>query len=80
MTNNQTDLDIQEATIKSLHKWRYSDESVTPLHTTLQVVMDQQIDIGWQPFPEGWTTVEWRFVQQEYYVFTASQRTGCSTY
>jgi hypothetical protein len=76
VTNNQTDPDIQEVIMTWLHKWRYSDESGITIHHTLKVAMEQQNNIGWQSFLEGWTAMEWEFVQQDHYDFLGSRRTG----
>lgn len=76
MIVNQTDPDIQEAILKSLHKWRTDDVDSLPIHESIRVAMDQQNDIGWQALLEGWAAMEWEFVQQDYYSLIASRRTG----
>ncbi len=60
----------------SLYKWRYSDESDTTINHNLKVAMEQQNNIGWQPFLEGWTAVKWEFIQRDYYDFLGSRQTG----
>ena len=76
MLESQTDPDIQEAVIHSLNQWRYPSRSASPIPSSLKVSMDQQNDIGWQSFLEGWIAMDWECVQQEYYDFLKSRKTG----
>lgn len=60
MTSVQTDPDYQEAIISQLSKWRSGSVDVGMVPPPqLQPAMDQQNDIGWNNFIEGWVSFEW---------------------
>ncbi len=66
MTSVQTDPDIQQALLTSLNNWRFSEDTEFYIPFSLKMVIEQQHDIGWSLFLEGWTSFEWEHVQQAY--------------
>jgi hypothetical protein len=74
MDSVQTDPDI--IIITELNNWQQGITSTTIVPFTLQSVLNQQNDIKWQPFLEGWTTFEWKMIQQAYYHFLQMKSTG----
>ncbi len=76
MTSVQTDPDIQEAIISHLSKWRLGSDENGMAPFQLHPAIEQQNDIGWNNFLEGWVTFEWELVQQAYYELIQSRRSG----
>ncbi len=76
MVSVQTDPDVQEAIIAQLNNWRLGIDNTYTVPFQLQPAVDQQTDIGWNNFLEGWVSFEWELVQQAYYDLIQSRRTG----
>ncbi len=76
MESVQTDTDIQEAIINKLECWRSGTEVTYTCPFQLQPALQQQDDIGWGNFLEGWASFEWALIQQDYYDLLQSRRSG----
>jgi len=71
----RTDPDLVETILLNLCLWREGHSSCPPSNNTL-LAFNQQSDIGWQLFLEGCLSFEWAALQEEYYKFISSRRTG----
>jgi Reverse transcriptase (RNA-dependent DNA polymerase) len=76
MESVQTDPDVQEAILSKLSKWRTGSDDDGMVPFQLQPAIEQQNDIGWSNFIEGWVSFEWELVQQSYYDLIQSRRSG----
>ena len=63
MVSVQTDPDVQEVIIAQLNNWRLGIDNTYTVPFQLQPAVDQQTDIGWNNFLEGWVSFEWELVQ-----------------
>jgi hypothetical protein len=66
MQEHKTNLDVHDTVLQYLNSRRYGT-SCTNVPYGLQEVINQQQQIGWQPFLEGWLALEWQATQQAYY-------------
>ncbi len=76
MESVQTDPEVQEVIIAKLISWWSGSENNYTVPFQLQPAVQQQNDIGWNNFLEGWVSFEWELVQQAYYDLIQSRRSG----
>ena len=72
----QTDPDITSALCNGLKTWRLGQAFLVPPNHHLYCATLQQGDIGWGNLLEGWIAIEWETMQQEFYTYNHSRRTG----
>jgi hypothetical protein len=72
----QTDPDITSALCNGLQTWRLGQAFQVPPNHHLYCATLQQGDIGWGNLLEGWIAIEWETMQQEFYTYNHSRRTG----
>ena len=70
-----TDPNIQHSILEHLRGWR-NGTSINIPTVTLEEILDNQSQIGWRRFFEGWLIRGWRITQQAYYRSIKSLRTG----
>jgi hypothetical protein len=76
MDSVDTDPDISDAILHYLNSWRLDLDSSYVPPFFLREAIDQQKSMGWNLMLEGWMAAEWELVQQAYYTFLKSRRTG----
>ncbi len=70
---------ICDAICAHLSAWRVGAQSPSSHHSQflgLPAAIDAQSEIGWQALLEGCLAIEWAAVQQSYYIWISSRRTG----
>jgi hypothetical protein len=78
MDTAQTDPGIKTAISSRLHDW-LSLQPITPiphLQPTILEALHLQDDIGWENFFEGCVAMEWEAIQDEYYSWCKSTKSG----
>ncbi len=76
MTSVGTDLDILNAIVMHLTRWKTQQEVNTRSSWDLSDLVEQQEVIGWRNFFEGWMSSAWEEAQHQHYVFIKSRHTG----
>jgi hypothetical protein len=76
MVSVQTDPGISKAIITGLNNWRFGSTLAFPSGHYLHCAVYQQSDIGWGNLLEGWISIEWAGVQQQFYTSIHSRRSG----
>jgi hypothetical protein len=76
MVSVQTDPGISKAIITGLNNWRCGSTLAFPSGHYLHCAVYQQSDIGWGNLLEGWISIEWVGVQQQFYTSIHSRRSG----
>ena len=77
-TEQQTNPQIAEAILTGLHAWHQNVPVQFPTFTfpELNKTLQQQNEIGWQSFLEGWVSTGWQLIQQRHYQWLESKRSG----
>ena len=71
-----TDPDIQHLILQHLRSWRNGTDLNLFTKANLRDILEQQSQIGWRRFFEGWLSRDWITEQQRYYNSIRSLRTG----
>jgi hypothetical protein len=71
-----TNPEIAEAIVSNINHWRAVTQAARHYSWRVQNAVDQQSDIGWQYSLEGWLSIEWEMIQQEYLKDMGSKASG----
>jgi hypothetical protein len=72
----QTDPDLQHAIISYLRTWKDEKHRDPSSFFVFDELIQQQSNIGWRRFFEGWFCTDWALLQQAYYKSIKSHRSG----
>jgi hypothetical protein len=76
MSSVSTDPDIQDAILHHLKDWRNGNVEFREYAHDLRDLIQEQSNIGWQNFFEGWIPSGWEEAQHAFYTLIRSHRTG----
>lgn len=78
MRRQHTMPDIATAILSRMMQWRNNEPFTPPTYDWpgLNTLVLRQDSIGWQPFIEGCTDIEWEAKQQDYYSWLERRNTG----
>jgi hypothetical protein len=77
MSSVSTDPDIQEVILHHLKGWRNGSAESMEFAHDLKDLIQEQNNIDWQTFFEGWIPLGWEEAQHTFYALLCSHRTGC---
>lgn len=78
MLEVKTDPELKDALIAHLRHWKQPSQLLTPttLPPYLQELLQEQENIGWHNFLEGFVSIGWAEIQARYYIGIRSRRSS----